>query len=535
MLVAGEEGAILVKIAQGRVVGRHFSPSPHATETDTFEQVVNSAPKAPMLVVFDTMDQVFSHQTLPPVSVLSVNRLIERRLDREYGENFVRGALLFGKDKEGRGDWQFLMAAVQRSTLVNHWLDVVKEWPNPCSGITALPLEALTVIEALKAAREPDAAPDSWHLLVSYNKISGLRQAVFRNGKLVLARLGQPTADSTPEAIAGTIEQEITGTKQYLKRLGYQHREDLSLYIVVSHEIRNFLETDRLSATRVHMLTPYEAAEILGVQEAVQPVDRYGDVLIAAVIGRQPKPILAFAAPMFRRLKQLEQGVKGARVAFALLALMLAYNALGSVWDVVSYTSEIITLGDTKESKQAELAALNDKAAQSTEDLQKIGDVVELYNRLQSENFSPRPLLGEFDMLIGDSSRASEIGWIVREPPAAPPANAKPPASPLPTEPTQEVTMTLEFADELKADRKRLQDLVTDTLNAFKARLKGFDISYISVPDIVSDTKQIDVTLAEQPNAPAASPASPKAIAKLAIKGPLVMPKEGGANTNAAP
>ena len=70
---------------------------------------------APIVLVIDNMDQSYIQQSLPPVSSFSVQKLIKRRLERDFGKNDIKGAISLGRDTGGRKDWNFLMVALERS------------------------------------------------------------------------------------------------------------------------------------------------------------------------------------------------------------------------------------------------------------------------------------------------------------------------------------------------------------------------------------------------------------------------------------
>jgi hypothetical protein len=236
------------------------------------------------------MDQAYVQQILPPVSAFSIAKLVKRRLERDFPGDNIKGSIIVGRDKEGRKDWTVMLVALQQSAAVRGWTSVASDWPTRCAGLYLLPVEASGLMSRLQAAlaeQDKEAEQATWQFLVSYNKISGVRQVVFRDGKIVLTRLGQPAVDSKPETIAGTIEQEIVGTKEYLKRMAYQDKDSLSIIVIAAEDIRKCIDVVRLQATSTHLITPHEAAMALHLEGATQPTDRFGDALLGAAIGTE--------------------------------------------------------------------------------------------------------------------------------------------------------------------------------------------------------------------------------------------------------
>src|SRR5690606_6751340 len=101
ILSVGADGAILVHMEENRVLKRMFAPSPAREDTRHFDAVLKSDRQARISVLVDIMDQSFLQQTLPPVSALSIDKLIKRRLERDFAEDDIKGALPMGRSREG--------------------------------------------------------------------------------------------------------------------------------------------------------------------------------------------------------------------------------------------------------------------------------------------------------------------------------------------------------------------------------------------------------------------------------------------------
>ncbi|MBV8938786.1 MAG: hypothetical protein JO089_02965, partial [Alphaproteobacteria bacterium] len=361
ILTVGDEGAVLLQVVRGEIVSRFFSPAHNAKETGAFVDAVMEAPRLPLIILFDTLDQAYVQQTLPPVAAMSVSRLMRKRLQREFPSDYLKGALLLGREKEKRRDWIFLMAALQNTASVQAWLDMAAEWPNRCKGIYLTPLEAVAVARALDIARPVQG--DRWHLLVSYNKVSGVRQIVYKNGQLVLTRLGHPAYESNAEAVAGAIEQEIIGTREYIKRLMAQAGSELTVTIIVSDDIRRHIDRGKLGVGQLQLLTPFEAAEALNFPTAAQSADRFGDIVLAVGIASAPKHLLKFVAPLMQRQNQYHTAIRMVRAATVCAALGLLALAGTSAWSIVVSGKAISALEERQQSVTAELQKSREKAA----------------------------------------------------------------------------------------------------------------------------------------------------------------------------
>src|SRR4051812_47909467 len=102
VLFAGDEGAILIHMQGSSVLKRLFAPNPEPDSTKAFRDLLAAAPQVPLFMLVDMIDQSYVRHDLPPVSALSINRLVKRRLDRDFGVDDLKGAVRLGREKGGR-------------------------------------------------------------------------------------------------------------------------------------------------------------------------------------------------------------------------------------------------------------------------------------------------------------------------------------------------------------------------------------------------------------------------------------------------
>lgn len=509
VLTIGDEGAILLHLVKGKVAERYFTPTFDAPETAALETALKASPRHSVRVVFDVAEQAYVQQTLPPVSRLSLGKLMKKRLDREFSADYLKNAMILGRDKKGRKDWQFMMVALQSTPVISGWMERVLEWPNRCESLCLLPVESVEV--GAKLRRKLGDQDSGWYFLVSYNKVSGLRQVISHDNRMVLTRLGQPAVGDNAEAIAGTIEQEIVGTYTYLRRLMQSESHRPELIVIAAEDVKRHIDAKRLDMEQVHLLTPHEAAQMLDIASATQPTDSYGDVALAAAIGLRLRPKLTVLTPLLRKQHAAFAGLLGLRGLAALIGLFLLFQLANNMWNIYSINTEMGALEQKNLKKQRELEGLKEKAATAQEDLEKIADTVNLYELLHAESYSPEALLTRLAGLLDANVQVTAATWQLGE---------KPPPAP----PVVELQVDMQFSPQISGDRKQLQQTVVETLNRLKTGLSGYEVNYSSLPAAVSDTEQINLSLT--PSGVKSAQGAAKAVAKLTIKGPAVEPEK---------
>lgn len=406
ILSVGDEGAILTYMQGKAVVRRLYAPTASYSDTKHFLELLQSDAKAPVSMLVDMMDQSYVQHTLPPVSPLTINNLIKRKMERDFAAEDLKGALKIGREKEGRRDWKYLFVTLSHSPQLQSWLELVMEQPNQFSGIYLLPVEAenfiLRMQEAVmgkpkkKKKGELQEEGSKWQLLVAHNKVGGFRQVVLRNGKLIFARLAQPIGDNQPEVIAGNIEQEISVTIEYLKRLGYSDEQGMDVYVVTSEFIKSSIDTSNIHAASANVYTPHEAALHLGLEQITEPNDQFADVLMSAAFATSKKHLLKLETKEQQQLSKLYSGlaavkVGGALVSVGAVAAAIYYGILipGAKEEMERYTRQ------TKAVEQ-ELAQVMELERSLPDDLEKMTDLVEMYKRLNDLGMQPFDALSRF-------------------------------------------------------------------------------------------------------------------------------------------
>lgn len=406
ILSIGDEGAILTYVQGGAVLQRLYAPTANYGDTQPFLDAFQSDPKAPISMLVDVMDQSYLQQTLPPVSPLSVNNIIKRKMERDFAAEDLKGALKIGREKEGRRDWKYLFVTLSRSPQLDAWIDLVLDVPNRFEGIYLLPVEAENFMHTLQRSVYGKPKKDEqvgsgamWQLLVAHTKVGGFRQVVLRNGKLIFARLAQPIGENQPEVVAGNIEQEISVTTEYLKRLSYSPDQGLDVIVISSDAVKKVIDATTIQARSTRIYSPYEVAQLIELPQAAEAGDQFADVLLAAAFSSAPKHLLKLESERQKELNRLYEGMMAARVGGGLLtvgsiAAILYYGA-----SIPGAQSDISDLQQKTNVAQQELAVIKEQESKLPDSLEKMTDLVSLHQQLNDLGLEPDATLYQLQAL----------------------------------------------------------------------------------------------------------------------------------------
>lgn len=417
VLFVGDEGSILLYMRDNMVVSRQFVPDASEQNLAELRTSLDKDPKAPFSMAIDSLDQSYVQQALPPVSSMSVKKLIQRRLERDFGPEDIKGAILLGRDEGGRKDWNFLMVSVERSRQISMWLDFAFTLPNRFTGIYLVSVETEIILRNIERALgvEKTGAGAKWKFFISHNKVGGFRQVVLHKGRIIFTRMAQPIGEATPEVLAGNIEQEMQSTMEYMKRLAYDPADGLDIYIVGANALKPVIDKSKFKSSSFTIMTPFEVAQLLGIEGATQPTDQFGDVILAASIASSPQHVLRLTTPESRRFDKLYSIFKAQRMAGALAILgMIGYAGMIATDIYMSY-AEADEMIVAKNQHQTTLDTLKDEIKKSNLDVEKMSNIIELYQLLLKQQVSPLNFIARVETAIKPPVMIKNIDWRIED------------------------------------------------------------------------------------------------------------------------
>ncbi len=536
-LIIGDEGSILIYIVGKEVQSRNFIAHASVDNLKEFEAILAKNKKAPVYMVIDSMDQSFVQQSLPPISSLGVKKLIKRRLDRDLGDNVIKGYVLLERDVSGRRDWNFLMVSLENSPHLKLWFEFIEKIDNRLVGIYLLSVEVEHIVKnidlAIGAPKKDKAHPGSrWKFFVTHNKVGGVRQVILRDGRIIFTRLTQPVGEVTPEVIAGNIEQEMSSTIEYMKRLSFNPQQGLDIYVVASHEINGLLDLSRIDAQNVHKFTPFEISEFFGITGAAQVSDQFGDVILTAFIACNKVHRLVLSLPSALKVNRINNVIKLERtVAGAMVLGMIGYGGFVGL-EVMQKYSEIENLNQKKILQQRRVDDLNAEIKASGIDIKTVDENVSLYRKMGDEAQSPVAVISRLRAAIIESVSIKEVLWQSGSGAAA--STAAPAQAPgTPGEKLDNISIILRFP-EISNTEDAFKALAKKVMNDVRADFPEYKVVYSKLPDVLNkksesgeisfDDKKPEKQIIEKTNLEATLlltklPADQVAIAQVAGQG----------------
>jgi len=483
ILMIGDEGATLAQINKGGVIRRLFAQSPDPSHTGGFDEILSENPSAPITMLVDMMDQSYVVQTLPPVSSLNVKKIVTRRLQKDFPPDDIKGYIVLGREKTGRRDWNYMMVSLANHATLQKWLEFTVERENTFKGIGLIPLELQSFTTAIAKALNKNNF--EWQILVSHNKVSGFRQVVLRDGKLIFTRMAQPFGDSQPDVIAGNIEQEMINTLEYLKRLGLQDIKSISATLIVAEEIKNFLDPKNIKVGDCNFSTPYEISNLLALNEAAQAKDHFGDIVISAFIAKQGKLVLPLHNAYTKKLADLLLFIKLEKlfVGLLILAFLVFVGMTGN--DIITTQDKIDSILTEKTHISDDLNKAKAKSAELPKQVSLYEDINMMDGLFNRKQYDALEFINNFANTLENVALVKDFEWKINDPLKIDSKEDK-------RQIHIELNLHLTSPTEPKETYIAAASSLIDRINK---KFVGFDVDKTELPGIVSENQEVKTTL----------------------------------------
>ena len=428
ILTIGDDGAILIYMEGTKLSQRLFASLNSQQDIKKLLDSLATNPNAPIYIIIDIMDQSYVQQSLPAVGLLTIKKLVAKKLQRDFPGDHLKGYIPLGRAKTGRKDWNYLFAACPSGSPIHDWLALLLELKNTIAGIYLLPLELSYFVNRLSNPANTDTkgkiksnaksnAPSRarWQLIITHNKVGGFRQAAYLDGKLIFTRLINATMETLPDILAGNIEQELISTIEYLRRLSFQESDGYDVTIITSQDIKKSLSTSTIKGNKVSLLTPYESAMQLQLPTAASQEDRFADVVISANFARE-KHILRLHTELTEKLFLFTQAIQWSVGAIGFLMVCLFIYIGIAIFSIYTLNDDIDIAKQQERSIQHEWEHVR-QGSYTMQDALRINDFISLYKLLTGNDNQPLTIISDFAAVKGADTLVKSITWnLVEEP-----------------------------------------------------------------------------------------------------------------------
>jgi len=360
---------------------------------NAFARYLHDAPRTPMYLLVDLVEEEYNHETIPHVSAGDRQALCERRMQRLFRGTHYTHIEIQGRGSEGRRDDTVMFSALTNPDAMHPWLRVLDATHTPLAGIYTVSLLSELLLPKLGA--EQGAA-----LLISLQSGSGMRQSFFQDGKLQVSRLARlPRAGTLP--YGPFILDEIERIRLYLNSLRLLPvSQPLDVHIVVDKDLAGEMSAlcNDNDQVRFHLVTSPDVSVQIGMSN-VRPTLYSNNLYAHLLLSR--KPSNQYANGKETRYFALE------RMRLSMLAASLVIVLTGAAWgalgfmQALGYQHDRVNASHKADFYQARYQLARDRLPKTAVGAYDLKTAVDLVAELRRHKQSPLAQMQAISQILG--------------------------------------------------------------------------------------------------------------------------------------
>ncbi len=413
VLAIGNEGGLLLHLAGGALKDRWQVAGHDEAALQTLGAALAKAPKCPLVVVGDLLEQSYRKDTVPRLNPRDRARVLKRRLERAFPETPLKAALRLADDPEEPRSQNYLLVGLPPAADWERWLGFLRQVDNPVLTLTLLPVEAAGMVARLtRALAAPERPAHDWAILLSRQATGGFRQIVVNRGELVLTRLTPSlAADAGVAEIAAEVRRELKATLGYMTRLGYRAGSSLDIVVLGGSELGAALGDPGSMPGRLTVVAAAAATRALGLAVPGQAEDGDGALLGALWTGQRRRPMLQLL-PADLKIRMLQvRALRWASAGLAASALGLSsYAALAAI-SALQVEQEVSWLSAWRGTTQQQLERSEGDADAISARADALRALLEAKRRLEATRGSPFEALGALRYAMAGDEQLTTLSW----------------------------------------------------------------------------------------------------------------------------
>ncbi len=386
-------------MTNGKITARHqFPDSPDGRED--FTAFLKTA-EWPAYLLVDLVEEDFRHENIPHLSGSHRRALLQRKYEQFYRGTLFHLATLLQRQKTGRRDDDMLFSALTNPASIMPWLNIMLTQQTPLAGIYSVAQISAPLVED---------HPSRHLLLITWEKLAGLRQSYFSEHHLKISRLTPVHAGLSYQ---DAVVKELARTCQYLKSLSLLPEGKILDVRILCHAD----ERDLLQATLPnHADMRYEFADIAQVAGQRKIAYRFIDsdasqIFLHELATHPPKNSYANAdhSHYFNLLR-----LRNALNWFS--GLILLFSLLWSTTNTIQDTQESSASNELKTQAQH----IFDEAQQITQSFPNthapasdMKSAVTILRKLEQNTAYPQDILQPISTVLGQFPQIelNHLGW----------------------------------------------------------------------------------------------------------------------------
>jgi len=326
--------------------------------------------------------------------------------------------LLF-KDKDNieKKSSDFLLANIGNISPLKEWLEFIKLHKLNVVGIYSLALEISSLAGFLEKhfhKKKIEIEPHRWDMLVIQSNKSGVRIVVNKDSQMVFSRIIAIDGNEFDQVTIENIQNQIIGTIEYLRRIGYKDHHGIANYLIFSEEILEKLNFTEDQGYKFYNVGDQDLFYSSKLSQKFSNEIKDVQFKIANYFIEKGRYIVFRSKflSIFNIHKKLQ--ISANIISFMLLFFLLfslSYMALYSKESNKNLSGIILKRDKLKQ----EYNLLNENKIGSREDDNFIIESINLHNKLEAQYIDPFSVFLKLSAVMNDNLKVNKYSWKLNE------------------------------------------------------------------------------------------------------------------------
>lgn len=364
-ITIGNKGAILALHNNKKIENKFFIESLSRNYRDKILDILQKNKKCPIYILLDNSEQIYTNKTYPATNIIDLYKIIKRYEIKEFkkptkeDEKQIAHNHIVKKNKTNK-NWECMYISSIYFEAMDDWIKfLLRRAPNYIKGIYMLPIEIANIVKNINSLAKNNKKKNV-NLIITQNKVSGIRQTILMNNKIIFTRIAH--YDFGSKNFITEFEQDIFRTTEYLKRiLPNLGIKDINIINILPSSILEKIRNIKNSEISFNHYTPREFANLNKRSNLLPKNSQYSDILIANIFVNSRK-ILRFNNKKIQKLFYFDISAKIINIMSVFLIMTSLIYLLYIQIEQIKNNTEFNKLSEHQSEKQSELSRIKKSA-----------------------------------------------------------------------------------------------------------------------------------------------------------------------------
>lgn len=301
---------------------------------------------ASIYIFLDNLSQNYNRKQFPYINFFDLKKIVNRKFNVEIPSTDLKAKFFIEKNKEKK-ICEFLFVSAGTEGKLSDVINFVQNLPNLVYGIYMVPLETENLLPIIfNKLRVKKKNRPKLVILVLENKVGGLRQISFKNGKILFTRFICDDNEEMHTDFKSKLtfyEEDTKKTISFIKRFTSDvNYNDLMIITITNNDIKNIFEKMKLGNINKMNYTPTEFSKLLNGNKSKKEYEFCDDVIEKQIMFS--KKVHTFVVGSIHKVKMLCNLVSFLKFVLFVCFITCLYFSIVLGYVILSYKNNINNL-----------------------------------------------------------------------------------------------------------------------------------------------------------------------------------------------